>query len=53
VTDNIIYTYSRWFLARGFFLFFFYPEDGGDMFLRNFGLSNIYTAPHPRRRHSS
>jgi hypothetical protein len=27
-------TCSRWFLARGFF----YPEDGGDMFLRNFGL---------------
>jgi hypothetical protein len=24
-------TFSSWFLARGFF----YPEDGGDMFLRN------------------
>jgi hypothetical protein len=31
-------TYSRWFLARGFL----YPEDGGDMFLRNVGLHNIY-----------
>jgi hypothetical protein len=26
-------TCSRWFPARGFF----YPEDGGDMFLRNVG----------------
>jgi hypothetical protein len=32
---------------------FIYPEDGGDMFLRNIGLHNIYKAPHPRRRHSS
>jgi hypothetical protein len=24
-----------------------YPEDGGDTFLRNVGLHNIYTAPHP------
>jgi hypothetical protein len=40
---------SRWFLARGFF----YPEDGGDIFLRNVGSHKIYTAPHPRRRHSS
>jgi hypothetical protein len=39
----------RQFLARGFF----YPEDGGDMFLRNVGTHKIYTAPHPRRRHSS
>jgi hypothetical protein len=42
-------TCSRWFLARGFF----YPEDGGDTFLRNVGSHKIYTAPHPRRRHSS
>jgi hypothetical protein len=28
---------------------FFYPEDGGDTFLRNIGQHNIYTAPHPRR----
>jgi hypothetical protein len=28
-------------------------EDGGDTFLRNFGSHKIYTAPHPRRRHSS
>jgi hypothetical protein len=41
-------TCSRWFLARGFF----YPEDGGDTFLRNVGSHKIYTAPHPRRRHS-
>jgi hypothetical protein len=33
--------------------FSFYPEDGADTFLRNVGLHNIYTAPHPRRRHSS
>jgi hypothetical protein len=32
----------------------FYPEDGGDTFLRNVGsIHKIYTAPHPRRRHSS
>jgi hypothetical protein len=42
-------TCSRWFLARGFL----YPEDGSDTFLRNVGLQNIYTAPHPRTRHSS
>jgi hypothetical protein len=42
-------TCSRWFLARGFF----YPEDGGDTFLRNVGSHKIYTTPHPRRRHSS
>jgi hypothetical protein len=35
-------TCSRWFLAHGFF----YPEDEGDMFLRNVGLHKIYTAPH-------
>jgi hypothetical protein len=38
-------TCSRWFLVRGYF----YPEDGGDTFLRIVGLHNIYTAPHPRR----
>jgi hypothetical protein len=37
-------TRSRWFLARGFF----YPEDGGETFLRNVGSHKIYTAPHPR-----
>jgi hypothetical protein len=42
-------TCSGWFLARGFF----YPEDGGDIFLRNVGSHKIYTAPHPRRRYSS
>jgi hypothetical protein len=42
-------TCSRWFLARRFF----YPEDGGDTFLRNEGSHKIYTAPHPRRWHSS
>jgi hypothetical protein len=36
-------TCSRWFLARGFF----YPEDGGDMFLRNVSSHKSYTAPHP------
>jgi hypothetical protein len=29
------------------------PEDGGDTFLRNVGSHKIYTAPHPKRRHSS
>jgi hypothetical protein len=42
-------TCSGWFLVRGFF----YPEDGGDTFLQNVGSHKIYTAPHPRRRHSS
>jgi hypothetical protein len=40
---------SRWFLACGFF----YPEDRGDMFLRNVGSHKIYKAPDPIRRHSS
>jgi hypothetical protein len=30
---------------------FFYPEDGGDMFLRNIGSYKIHTGPRPRRRH--
>jgi hypothetical protein len=42
-------TCSHWFLARGFF----YPKDGGDNFLPNVGSHKIYTAPNPRRRHSS
>jgi hypothetical protein len=32
---------------------FFYPEDGGDMFLPNVGSLPTYTMPHPRRLHSS
>jgi hypothetical protein len=40
-------TCPHWFLARGFF----YPEDGGDTFLRNVGSHKIYTEPHPRRQH--
>jgi hypothetical protein len=32
---------------------FFIPEDGGDTFLQNVGSHKMYTAPHPRRRHSS
>jgi hypothetical protein len=48
-TWQIAATCSRCFLAHGFF----YPEDGGDMFLRNVGSHKIYTAPHLRRRHSS
>jgi hypothetical protein len=32
---------------------FFYPEDGGDTFLRNVGLHKINAALHPRRRNSS
>jgi hypothetical protein len=31
----------------------FYPEDGGDTFLRKVGSHKKYTAPHPRKRHSS
>jgi hypothetical protein len=42
-------TCSRWFISRGFF----YPADRGDMFIRNDDSPEIYTAPHPRRRHSS
>jgi hypothetical protein len=42
-------TCSRWLLAHGFF----HPEDGGDTFLWKVGSQKIYTAPHPRRRHSS
>jgi hypothetical protein len=40
---------SRWFLARGYL----YPENGGDIFLRNVGFYYIYTVLHPRRRNSS
>jgi hypothetical protein len=36
---------SCWFFACGFF----YPEDGGDTFLRNVGSHKIYKVPHPRR----
>jgi hypothetical protein len=36
-------TCSIWYLARGFF----YPEDGGDTFLRNVGSHKIYTAHIP------
>jgi hypothetical protein len=42
-------TYSRWFLARGFF----YHEVGGDTFLRNVVSHKMYTAPRPRRVYSS
>jgi hypothetical protein len=35
-------------LAR---VYFFYPKDGGDTFLRNVRLYNTHTAPHHRRRH--
>jgi hypothetical protein len=45
---------SRWQVklsSAGFLLgLFFYPEDGGDMSLRNIGLlSTDYTALYPRR----
>jgi hypothetical protein len=33
-------TCSRWLFARGFF----YPEDGGDTFLRNVGSHKNYKA---------
>jgi hypothetical protein len=52
--EHIASIFTTTLVARSrIFPFFFYPEDGGDMFLRNVGLYNIYTAPHPRRRHSS
>jgi hypothetical protein len=38
-------TCSRWFLARRFF----YPEDGGDTFLRNVSSYKNYRAPHYRK----
>jgi hypothetical protein len=44
-----LFTCSCWFLA----LRFFCPEDGRDTFLQNISSHKIYTAPHPRRRHSS
>jgi hypothetical protein len=43
--DMAAATCSLWFLARGFF----YPEDGGDTFLRNVGSHKKYTAPHSRK----
>jgi hypothetical protein len=52
-------TYSLHLLATcfhtGFLLgLFFYPEDGGDMFLRNVGwLSTDYTTLNPRKWYSS
>jgi hypothetical protein len=48
-TSLFVATCSRWFVARGFF----YPEDEGYTFLRNVYSHKIYTAPHPRKRHSS
>jgi hypothetical protein len=42
-------TCSRWFLAHRFF----YPEDGGDMFLQNVGSHKNYMVLHPRRQNSS
>jgi hypothetical protein len=42
-------TCSRWFLTRRSF----YPEDVGDIILRNVGSHKNYTAPHPRKRLSS
>jgi hypothetical protein len=40
---------SKMFLLK----FFFDPEDGGDVFLRNVGcISTDYTASHPRRLYS-
>jgi hypothetical protein len=49
LSEPIAATCSHWFLVRGFL----YPEDGGDIFLRNAGSHKKYTAPHPRNLHSS
>jgi hypothetical protein len=38
-------TCSRWLLARGFF----YPEDGGDTFLRNVSSHKTYTELHSQK----
>jgi hypothetical protein len=39
--------------SAGFLLdLLFYPEDGGDMFLRSHGLSQNYSASQPRRPYS-
>jgi hypothetical protein len=32
---------------------FFYPEDGGDMFLRNVSSHKNHAVPHSKKRHSS
>jgi hypothetical protein len=46
-TFNLIFQYSCW-------NYFFDPEDGGDMFLRNVGCNSTdYTASCPRRWYSS
>jgi hypothetical protein len=42
-------SHLSWFLTRRFF----YPEDVGNMLFRNVDSHKIYTAPHPRRWHSS
>jgi hypothetical protein len=47
-----------WVLSGFLHGIFFYPEDGGDMFLRNVGwlsmeLSTEYTALYPRSYYSS
>jgi hypothetical protein len=47
-SDNFFYVCEFLSLPR-----FLYPEDGGDMFLRNVGFYKINAAPHFRRRHSS
>jgi hypothetical protein len=39
--------------AGSSFTDFFCPAYIGDMFLRNVGPYKIYTASHPRKRHSS
>jgi hypothetical protein len=44
-----VVTCLRCFLARGFI----YHEYGGARYIRNVGSHKIYTAPHPKRRHSS
>jgi hypothetical protein len=44
-------SFNRWLAC---WTYFFNPEDGGDMFLRNVGwISTDYTASHPRRWYSS
>jgi hypothetical protein len=53
-SDRVNWIYRRFaccLLHAGFLLgLLFYPEDGGDMFLRNVGrLSANYTALYPRR----
>jgi hypothetical protein len=46
---DCFYRFVRLLHSREFLVFFPYPEDGGDTFLRNVGFNQLYTAQDPRR----